>query len=449
MLRKVLVANRGEIALRIVRACRELGIGSVAIFSEADRASTHVRLADEAFCVGPGPVPRSYLNVPNIISAAMVSGCDAIHPGYGFLAENARFAEICADHGLKFIGPRPEIITAMGDKATAKRVMADAGVATTPGTDILPTVELAREAAEQIGYPVLLKATAGGGGKGMRVVERPEDLERAFLGATAEAEASFKDGRVYMEKLIRDPRHIEVQVLADEHGQVVHLGERDCSIQKPSHQKLIEEAGAPNLTERARARLHEMAILACRHVGYSNAGTLEFLSSGDDVFFMEMNTRIQVEHPLTEMVYGIDLVKEQIRIASGEHLGYTQADLEPRGHAIECRINAEDARNNFAPQAGTLGAVLFPGGPGIRIDTHIFSGASVPPYYDSMLAKVIAFANTRDQAIARMERALRETLVEGVATTTEMCLEILATEGFRSGTYDIGFLPRLLTQRVG
>ncbi len=449
MLRKVLVANRGEIALRIVRACRELGIGSVAIFSEADRASTHVRLADEAFCVGPGPVPRSYLNVPNIISAAMVSGCDAIHPGYGFLAENARFAEICADHGLKFIGPRPEIITAMGDKATAKRVMANAGVATTPGTDILPTVELAREAAEQIGYPVLLKATAGGGGKGMRVVERPEDLERAFLGATAEAEASFKDGRVYMEKLIRDPRHIEVQVLADEHGQVVHLGERDCSIQKPSHQKLIEEAGAPNLTERARARLHEMAILACRHVGYSNAGTLEFLSSGDDVFFMEMNTRIQVEHPVTEMVYGIDLVKEQIRIASGEHLGYTQADLEPRGHAIECRINAEDARNNFAPQAGTLGAVLFPGGPGIRIDTHIFSGASVPPYYDSMLAKVIAFANTRDQAIARMERALRETLVEGVATTTEMCLEILATEGFRSGTYDIGFLPRLLTQRVG
>ena len=449
MLRKVLVANRGEIALRIVRACRELGIGSVAIFSEADRASTHVRVADEAFCVGPGPVPRSYLNVPNIISAALVSGCDAIHPGYGFLAENARFAEICADHGLKFIGPRPEIITAMGDKATAKRVMADAGVATTPGTDILPTVELAREAAEQIGYPVLLKATAGGGGKGMRVVERPEDLERAFLGATAEAEASFKDGRVYMEKLIRDPRHIEVQVLADEHGQVVHLGERDCSIQKPSHQKLIEEAGAPNLTERARARLHEMAILACRHVGYSNAGTLEFLSSGDDVFFMEMNTRIQVEHPVTEMVYGIDLVKEQIRIASGEHLGYTQADLEPRGHAIECRINAEDARNNFAPQAGTLGAVLFPGGPGIRIDTHIFSGASVPPYYDSMLAKVIAFANTRDQAIARMERALRETLVEGVATTTEMCLEILATEGFRSGTYDIGFLPRLLTQRVG
>jgi len=449
MLRKVLVANRGEIALRIVRACHELGIGSVAIFSEADRDSTHVRVADEAFCVGPGPVPRSYLNVPNIISAALVSGCDAIHPGYGFLAENARFAEICADHGLKFIGPRPEIITAMGDKATAKRVMAEAGVATTPGTDILATVELAREAAESVGYPVLLKATAGGGGKGMRVVERPEDLERAFLGATAEAEASFKDGRVYMEKLIRDPRHIEVQVLADEHGEVVHLGERDCSIQKPSHQKLIEEAGAPNLSDRARARLHEMAVRACRHVGYSNAGTLEFLSSGDDVFFMEMNTRIQVEHPVTEMVYGIDLVKEQIRIASGEPLGYTQSDLEPRGHAIECRINAEDARNNFAPQAGKLGAVIFPGGPGIRIDTHIFSGASVPPYYDSMLAKVIAFANTREQAIARMERALRETLVDGVATTTEMCLEILGTEGFRSGVYDIGFLPRLLAQRVG
>ncbi|HUY11952.1 MAG TPA: acetyl-CoA carboxylase biotin carboxylase subunit [Candidatus Dormibacteraeota bacterium] len=444
-----MVANRGEIALRIVRACQELGIGSVAIFSEPDRHSTHVRVADEAFCVGPGPVMRSYLNVPNIISAALISGCDAIHPGYGFLAENARFAEICADHGLKFIGPRPEVISAMGDKATAKAVMAEAGVATTPGTDILVDVARAHEAAERIGYPVMLKATAGGGGKGMRVVERPDELERAFLGATAEAEASFKDGRVYMEKLILDPRHIEVQVLADEHGEVVHLGERDCSMQKPSHQKLIEEASAPNLSQGARARLHEMALLACRHVGYSNAGTLEFLASGDDIFFMEMNTRIQVEHPVTEMIYGIDLVKEQIRIASGEHLGYTQRDLEPRGHAIECRINAEDPAKNFAPEAGKLRSVILPGGPGIRIDTHIYSGADVPPYYDSMLAKVIAFAGTREQAIARMERALRETLVEGVATTTGICLELLASEGFRTGHYDIGYLPRFLAQRVG
>ncbi len=417
----------------------------MAVFSEADRESLHVRQADEAFCVGPGPVPRSYLNIPNIISTALITGCDAVHPGYGFLAENARFAEICADHGLVFIGPKPAVIAAMGDKATAKRVMKDAGVATTPGTDILDSVEDARAAAEQIGYPVLLKATAGGGGKGMRVVERPEDLERAYASATAEAEASFKDGRVYMEKLILNPRHIEVQVLGDEFGTVVHLGERDCSVQKPSHQKLIEEAPAPNLSGQVRETLHDMAVRACKHVGYSNAGTLEFLVSGDNVYFMEMNTRIQVEHPVTEMVYGIDLVKEQIRIAAGEQLGYTQKELVPRGHAIECRINAEDPRNNFAPQAGQLDKVLFPGGPGIRVDTQIYAGAMVPPYYDSMLAKIIAYGDTRDAAIARMERALRETVVEGVNTTIEQCLEILATPQFREGRYDIGFLPALLT----
>ena len=389
---------------------------------------------------------RSYLNIPNIISTALITGCDAVHPGYGFLAENARFAEICADHGLVFIGPKPAVIAAMGDKATAKRVMKDAGVATTPGTDILESVEEARVAAEEVGYPVLLKATAGGGGKGMRVVEQPEDLERAYASATAEAEASFKDGRVYMEKLILNPRHIEVQVLGDEFGNVVHLGERDCSVQKPSHQKLIEEASAPNLSTRARETLHDMAVRACKHVGYSNAGTLEFLSSGDNVYFMEMNTRIQVEHPVTEMVYGIDLVKEQIRIAAGEQLGYTQRDLIPRGHAIECRINAEDARNNFAPQAGKVDKVLFPGGPGIRVDTQIFAGAMVPPFYDSMLAKIVAYGDNRDAAIARMERALRETVVEGVSTTIEQCLEILATPQFREGRYDIGFLPHLLTQ---
>jgi acetyl-CoA carboxylase biotin carboxylase subunit len=439
-----LIANRGEIALRINRACQELGVKTVAIFSEADRDSLHVRQADEAVCVGPGPVPRSYLNIPNIISTALIKNCDAVHPGYGFLAENARFAAICADHDITFIGPKPDVIAAMGDKATAKRIMKDAGVATTPGTDILASVDEARKAANKIGYPVLLKATAGGGGKGMRVVNKQDELERAYTSATAEAEASFKDGRVYMEKLIRNPRHIEVQVLGDEFGNVVHLGERDCSIQKPSHQKLIEEAPAMNLSPRARKTLYDMAVRACKHVKYSNAGTLEFLAAGDDMYFMEMNTRIQVEHPVTEMVYNIDLVKEQIRIASGERLGYTQNDLVPRGHAIECRINAEDPRNNFAPQAGTLSKVVFPGGPGIRVDTHVYSGAQVPPYYDSMLAKIIVSGETRDDAIARMERALRETVIEGVNTTIDQSLEILATREFRAGHYDIGFLPSLL-----
>jgi acetyl-CoA carboxylase biotin carboxylase subunit len=444
----VLIANRGEIALRINRACQELGVRTVAIFSEADRNSLHVRQADEAFCVGPGPVPRSYLNIPNIISTALISKCDAIHPGYGFLSENARFASICADHGITFIGPKPHVIAAMGDKATAKRVMKDAGVATTPGTDILSSVDEARRAAKKLGCPVLLKATAGGGGKGMRACEKLEDVERAYAAATAEAEASFKDGRLYMEKLIVDPRHIEVQVLADSFGNVVHLGERDCSVQKPSHQKLIEEAPAPNLSPKARKALHEMAVKACKHVGYSNAGTLEFLVSGDDTYFMEMNTRIQVEHPVTEMVYGIDLVKEQIRISSGESLGYVQSDLIARGHAIECRINAEDSRNNFAPQAGTLAKVVFPGGPGIRVDTAVYSGAVVPPYYDSMMAKIVAYGDTRDAAIARMDRALRETEIDGVSTTISACLDILGTSEFASGSYDIGFLPRLMAATV-
>ncbi len=444
MLKKVLIANRGEIALRINRACRELGVQTVAIFSEADRNSLHVRHADEAFCVGPGPVARSYLNIPNIISTALITGCDAVHPGYGFLAENARFAEICADHGLAFIGPTPQVIAAMGDKATAKRVMKEAGIATTPGTDILTSVEEARRAAKNIGYPVLLKATAGGGGKGMRAVNSPDEMERAFASATAEAEASFKDGRLYMEKLIVKPRHIEVQIMGDNFGNVVHLGERDCSVQKPSHQKLIEEAPAPHLSGKARRSLHEMAVRAAKAVNYSNAGTLEFLVSDDRVYFMEMNTRIQVEHPVTEMVYNIDLVKEQIRVAAGEPLGYSQSDLHPVGHAIECRINAEDARNNFAPAAGTLTNVVFPGGPGIRVDTHVYSGATVPPFYDSMIAKIVALGDTREAAIARMERALRETVIEGVNTTVQQCLEILASEPFRSGHYAIDFLPNLM-----
>ncbi len=448
LFKKVLIANRGEIALRINRACRELGVLTVAIFSEADRHSLHVRHADEAFCVGPGPVQRSYLNIPNIISTALITGCDAVHPGYGFLAENARFAEICADHALTFIGPKPDVIAAMGDKATAKRVMKEAGVATTPGTDILPSAQEAKLAAEQIGYPVLLKATAGGGGKGMREVRSPDDLERAFDSATAEAEAGFKDGRLYLEKLIVKPRHIEVQILGDNFGNVLHLGERDCSVQKPSHQKLIEEAPASNLPAKARQTLLDMAVRAAKAVKYSNAGTLEFLVADERVYFMEMNTRIQVEHPVTEMVYNIDLVKEQIRVAAGESLGYTQSDLKPVGHAIECRVNAEDSRNNFAPAAGTLTSVAFPGGPGIRVDTAVYSGATVPPFYDSMIAKIVAVGVTREAAIARMERALRETVVEGVNTTIEQCLEILGTEQFRSGHYAIDFLPALMQERV-
>ena len=447
MFRKVLIANRGEIALRINRACHELGVSTVAVFSDADRQSLHVRHADEAFCIGPGPVVRSYLNIPNIISAALISGCDAIHPGYGFLAENARFAEIAADHGLTFIGPKPSVINAMGDKATAKRLMREAGVPTTPGSDIVASVDEAQAVAEKIGYPVLLKATAGGG-EGMREVPSEAELRTAFATAQAEAEASFKDGRMYVEKLIVNPRHIEVQVLADEHGGVVHLGERDCSIQKPSHQKLIEEAPAAALESAIRDRLHQVAVEATRAVGYTNAGTLEFLVSGDDVFFMEMNTRIQVEHPVTELVYGVDLVKEQIRIAAGYTLGFAQEDLHPHGHAIEVRVNAEDPANNFAPAAGVLTNVVFAGGPGIRVDTHVYSGAMVPPFYDSMLAKIIAVGRTRESAILRMERALSETRIEGVKTTVEFCRELMGDPEFRAGGIGISWLPAYLARRA-
>jgi acetyl-CoA carboxylase biotin carboxylase subunit len=443
MFSKVLIANRGEIALRINRACHELGVKTVAIYSEADRTSLAVRHADEAFCVGPGPAARSYLNIPNILSTALITGCDAVHPGYGFLAENARFAEICADHGLTFIGPTPDVIRNMGDKATARRVMAEAGVLTTPGSDIVDTPEDALAVAEKIGFPILLKATAGGGGKGMREVAGPDDLVAAFHQARNEAEASFKDGRLYVEKLIVHPRHIEIQVLGDSFGGIVHLGERDCSVQKPSHQKLVEESPAPHLSDAARQRLYDMALAAARTVGYTNAGTLEFLVSGDDVYFMEMNTRIQVEHPVTEMVYGVDLVKEQIRIASGEPLGFTQEDIHPFGHAIECRINAEDAANNFAPAAGTIGRVEFPGGPGVRVDTHVAAGMMIPPYYDSMIAKIIAVGRTREGALNRMERALEETRIEGVKTTVDICGAIVRDPDFREGGIGVDWLPKV------
>ncbi len=453
MFKKVLIANRGEIAVRINRACHELGVRTVAIFSDADRDSLHVRQADEAFCVGPGPVGRSYLNIPNIISTALISGADAIHPGYGFLAENARFAEISHDHGLTFIGPAPAVIASMGDKATARRIMKDAGVPTTPGSDIVESIEEGQRIAARIGFPVLLKATAGGGGKGMREVHEPGDFASAYATAQAEAEASFKDGRLYVEKLIIAPRHIEVQLLGDEHGSVVHLGERDCSVQKPSHQKLIEEAPAPMLDPNVIKKLHQTALAAGRAVKYSSAGTLEFLVSGTDVYFMEMNTRIQVEHPVSEMVYGVDIVREQIRVAAGEPLGFKQRDIHPVGHAIEVRVNAEDPDTGFTPAAGTLTRVEFPGGPGIRVDTHMSAGAVIPPYYDSMIAKIIAYDRTRDGAIARMERALAETRIEGVKTTIEFCRAVLGDRAFRRGGMRVewlknDFMPQRSEQRI-
>ena len=445
MFKKLLIANRGEIAMRVNRAAHELGIETVAIFSEADRASLHVRNADQAFCVGPGPVARSYLNIPNIISSALISGADAVHPGYGFLAESARFAEICADHGLTFVGPKPATIAQMGDKATAKRIMAQANVPTTPGSDILPSLADALEAAKSLGYPVMLKATAGGGGKGMRAVRSPDELEHAFMTAQAEAEANFKDGRLYMEKLIDRPRHLEVQIIGDSFGNVVHVGERDCSVQKPSHQKLVEEAPAPLVSERVRARLHEVALAAGRAVNYESVGTLEFLASGDDVYFMEMNTRIQVEHPVSEMLYGVDLVKEQIRVAAGEPLSFAQRQLVARGHVIECRINAEDAKQNFAPAAGTLTDVALPGGHGIRVDSHAYTGLAVPPFYDSLLAKVIAHGPTRLEAIDRMIAALSDTRISGVNTTIGICSTIMKDERFREGGVTIDYLPGLVS----
>ena len=428
--------------MRVNRAAHELGIETVAIFSEADRASLHVRNADRAFCVGPGAVARSYLNIPNIISAALISGADAIHPGYGFLAENARFAEICADHGLTFVGPKPETIAQMGDKATAKAIMRAANVPTTPGSDILATVAEALDAANALGYPVMLKATAGGGGKGMRAVRTPAELEHAFATAQAEAEANFKDGRLYMEKLIERPRHVEVQVMGDAFGNVVHVGERDCSVQKPSHQKLIEEAPAPLLARAIREKLHATALAAARAVGYRSAGTLEFLVSGDDVYFMEMNTRIQVEHPVTEMLYGVDLVREQIRVAAGERLGFVQEALVPRGHTLECRINAEGV--DFAPAAGTLTDVALPGGCGVRVDSHAFTSLAVPPFYDSLLAKICTHAATRIEAIDRMSAALSDTRMAGVKTTIGICADILRDERFREGGVSIDFLPAFI-----
>lgn len=442
MFKKILIANRGEIALRIIRTCKELGIKTVAVYSEADRYSLHVRFADEAVCIGPGPSKESYLNIPRIIAAAEITNAEAIHPGYGFLAENAMFAEICESSGIKFIGPTPEAIEAMGDKALAKETMKKAGVPVIPGSDgVVNSLEEAREIANEIGFPIMLKAAAGGGGKGMRMVKSEDELENAWQTARAEAEAAFGNPALYIEKFIERPRHIEIQILADEHGNVIHLGERDCSIQR-RHQKLVEESPSPIVTPELREAMGQAAVKGAKSVKYRNAGTIEFLvDKNGNFYFMEMNTRIQVEHPVTEMVYGIDIVREQIRIAAGEKLGIKQRQLKPNGHAIECRINAEDPFNGFRPSPGKITALHFPGGFGVRVDSHIYQEYVIPPYYDSMIAKLIVHARTRDEAIARMLRALEEFVIEGVHTTIPFHIKLLNSSEFRSGIdYDTKFI---------
>ncbi|MEB3303896.1 MAG: acetyl-CoA carboxylase biotin carboxylase subunit [Cyanobacteriota bacterium] len=431
---KLLIANRGEIALRILRSCKELGISTVAVHSTVDRNALHVQLADEAVCVGDAPSNRSYLNIPNILAAATSRGADAIHPGYGFLAESAAFAEICRDHGLTFVGPSPEAILAMGDKATAKRTMQQVGVPTIPGSEgLLESVEDASAQAEDMGFPVMIKATAGGGGRGMRLVPSADQLEGLFKAAQGEAEAAFGNPGLYMEKFIDRPRHVEVQVLADRFGNVVHLGERDCSIQR-RHQKLLEEAPSPGLDPLVRERMGDAAASAARTIGYEGAGTVEFLlDRSGGFYFMEMNTRIQVEHPVTEMVTGLDLIAEQLRIAGGEPISVSQQEVRLQGHAIECRINAEDPRQNFRPSPGKITGWLPPGGPGVRVDSHVYTGYEIPPFYDSLIGKLIVWAPTREQALRRLRRALSEWAVTGIPTTIEFHLALLERPEFQQG----------------
>lgn len=450
---KILIANRGEIALRILHTCEELGIATVAVHSTIDRQALHVQLADESVCIGPPPSNKSYLNIPNIISAALTRNATAIHPGYGFLAENAKFAEICADHQINFIGPPPESIRAMGDKSTAKKTMQKAGVPTIPGSwGLVQSEAEARAMARDIGYPTIIKATAGGGGRGMRLVRQESDFSRLFQAAQGEAEAAFGNPGVYLEKFIERPRHIEFQILADSFGNAIHLGERECSIQR-RHQKLLEEAPSSLLTPELRAAMGEAAVKAAQSIHYVGAGTVEFLVDGDGQFyFMEMNTRIQVEHPVTEMITGLDLVREQIRIAQGEPLTLAQADVRWQGHAIECRINAEDPQQNFRPHPGRISAYLPPGGPGVRVDSHVYTDYEIPPYYDSLIGKLIVWGPDRLAAIERMRRALRECAITGVPTTISFHQKILEHPAFLAGDVCTNFieenLPSLLPNGV-
>ncbi|MBD2077382.1 acetyl-CoA carboxylase biotin carboxylase subunit [Phormidium sp. FACHB-592] len=442
---KVLIANRGEIALRILRTCEEMGIATVAVHSTVDRHSLHVELADESVCIGEPPSNKSYLNIPNIIAAALTRNATAIHPGYGFLAENARFAEICADHQIVFIGPSPDSIRSMGDKSTAKKTMQRVGVPTVPGSAGLLLDETEAQAiARKIGYPIIIKATAGGGGRGMRLVQEESELGKLFAAAQGEAEAAFGNAGVYLEKFVQKPRHIEFQILADTHGNVIHLGERECSIQR-RHQKLLEESPSPALTPTLREKMGTAAVMAAKSINYVGAGTVEFLlDQSGEFYFMEMNTRIQVEHPVTEMVTGLDLIAEQIRIAQGEPLSLTQDQVMLRGHAIECRINAEDPEHNFRPHPGRISGYLPPSGPGVRMDSHVYTDYEIPPYYDSLIGKLIVWGHDRPAAIKRMRRALRECAVTGLPTTIAFHQKILDNPDFQKGDVYTNFVEQMM-----
>ena len=440
---KILIANRGEIAVRIIRACREMNIKTVAIYSEADKDALHTRLADEAICIGPAPSNKSYLNIKNIIEAANITGADSIHPGFGFLSENANFAKICEESHIKFIGPKSQVIDLLGNKSNAKEMMKKAGVPVIPGSDgSINNFEEAKKICSKIGYPIMIKAAAGGGGKGIRIVENEDELENAYNIVKQEAKVSFNDDEIYIEKFVKNPRHVEIQILADEYGNVVHLGERDCSIQR-RHQKVLEETPSTAVDDKIRNKMGEAAVKAAKIAGYTSCGTVEFLLDSDkNFYFMEMNTRIQVEHPITEMRTGIDIVKEQIRIAGGEKLKFKQKDITFRGHAIECRINAENPKKNFMPCPGTITGINLPGGNGIRIDTAIYEGYTIPPNYDSMIAKIIAYGYNRNEAISKMKRALEELVIDGVDTNRDFLFDIIKNPNFIRGNFDTSFIDK-------
>ena len=443
MLKKVLIANRGEIAVRIIRACREIGIRTVAIYSEADKDALHVRLADEAICIGPAPSNKSYLNVKAILEAACLTGADSIHPGFGFLSENASFAKICQDMGIKFIGPDYKLIELLGNKSKAKETMKRAGVPVVPGSDgLIYSKEQAVNLAEQIKYPVMLKASAGGGGRGIRIAYSKEELEKEYDIVKQEAKVAFNDDSLYLEKFVENPRHVEIQILADEHGNCIHLGERDCSVQR-RNQKVLEETPSGILDEKTRNEMGKVAVKAVKEIGYTNAGTIEFLvDKNRDFYFMEMNTRVQVEHPVTEMVTGVDIIKEQIKIASGETLQYKQEDIKFEGHSMEVRINAENPDKNFMPSPGKITGLHIPGGNGVRVDTAIYSGYTVPPTYDSMLAKLIVHGKDREESIAKMKSAVAEFVIEGITTNIDFLLKILENENFKTNNYDTSFIKK-------